>query len=707
MYIFAYASTVDTDEEDDDETGPEYIIITDDDTSRSRDPLPLNTPESVPDAFPTKIELDLLRLECGNIAPGDTVELRDTSGRTTHSFLSGDFLRVKSIIENLETSEIFLRGFRLRRCQYLRNLNEVFMLIQARDDDPRQIMLQGLEDIPVEEVIKKRQCFITDRLHEAHNWCYRCPPNIITKRQQMQYIFSEGPLYCPWVNIVVFDVNGKSYEGEVRQVFPKECDPPPQLPNDPPASNSKVALKAANQKKRHQRSASMEILLHPPPKKTILHKKSKYTFADCFCGCGGASQGARDACLCIKWSLDMDRLAMEIYEANHPEALHHEMNAHDFPGIANRSVHGVDIMHFSCPCCFWSENHTIEGKNDQANIETLLTVGPTLQKVKPRIATLEQAPGLLKLEKHKLWFRKLVNEITTSGYNVRYKIQDFLELGLPQRRRRLIFLCAKRGIPLPPFPKPTHGPPGSGLKRFVSVWDAFEPLRRRGTHAPFDQYHQPHQTRIPTENRFVNPKTTYANCITTNGGKNMHYSGRRKNTVREFLLLQGFPIDFKILGSITDAIKAAGNAFPPLIAQIYLELCAQTLEAFDHGLIGAYDNIDDLYDFLNAKGIQIPAAPSTPRNLFAPGPSISTTPSPYRYLPHLKKSASAFNADGTLRKRHALWGRKVEIEVTPEPNREPFTFFGSSRRPNRASAPFRDDEKLERAKANGEIIELD
>jgi DNA (cytosine-5)-methyltransferase 1 len=52
------------------------------------------------------------------IKRGDTVELRDKSDRDPTELHSGDFFRVKFVIQNMQTDELRLRGFRLRRTKY-------------------------------------------------------------------------------------------------------------------------------------------------------------------------------------------------------------------------------------------------------------------------------------------------------------------------------------------------------------------------------------------------------------------------------------------------------------------------------------------------------------------------------------------------------------------------------------------------------------
>jgi DNA (cytosine-5)-methyltransferase 1 len=72
-------------------------------------------------------------------------------------------------------------------------------------------------------------------------------------------------------------------------------------------------------------------------------------------------------------------------------------------------------------------------------------VGPILQKLKPRIATLEQTFGLLTIEQHQKMFRFLVNDMHKAGYNLRWKIENLSEFGLPQERRRLLVIAARYG----------------------------------------------------------------------------------------------------------------------------------------------------------------------------------------------------------------------------------------------------------------------
>jgi DNA (cytosine-5)-methyltransferase 1 len=243
---------------------------------------------------------------------------------------------------------------------------------------------------------------------------------------------------------------------------------------------------------------------------------------------------------------------------------------------------------------------TTPGKNDEENTFALLTVEAWLQKVKPRTFSLEQAPGLLQLAKHRKYFRKLINGIISSGYQVRWGIQNHAWLGLPQHRRRLIIVGSKGTFPLPPFPAATHGPPGSSLRPYVTIADALHPLKSRQVRFPDDPYHQPKSMR-PLNRPPINPHANLAKVVTTSGKENAHHSGKRASTVRELAAFQGFPLDFHFTGSTRTATKQCGNAWPPGSNQFYFRVWAAHHEAYNNGMIDDEEEVLDLYDVLAQK----------------------------------------------------------------------------------------------------------
>ena len=117
---------------DSDTSEPEITgVFARDDSSSARSATPIkNGSIQLPDT-----ELQRFKLGKGSvITPGDTVELKDTSSHSADAMHSGDFLRIKHIIMNLETDEVRLRGYRLRRTKYLGQIFDCALTLRHTPD---------------------------------------------------------------------------------------------------------------------------------------------------------------------------------------------------------------------------------------------------------------------------------------------------------------------------------------------------------------------------------------------------------------------------------------------------------------------------------------------------------------------------------------------------------------------------------------------
>lgn len=139
-------------------------------------------------------------------------------------------------------------------------------------------------------------------------------------------------------------------------------------------------------------------------------------------------------------------------------------------------------------------------------------------------------------------------------------------------------------------------------------------MGRLGPRAPDDEYHQPKTMATPKP--AYDPHTFLKGCITTSGGDNYHYEGKRRYTAREMSLFQSFPYQYQFSGRPTQAMKQVGNAFPPVIAEVMYRSIIRTLQAFDEGLIGAEDDLTDLDSVFAQLHVNSSSAPSTPSSFF-------------------------------------------------------------------------------------------
>ena len=165
----------------------------------------------------------------------------------------------------------------------------------------------------------------------------------------------------------------------------------------------------------------------------------RYTFGDCFCGAGGTSRGAVDAGLRVEWGFDFDLSACKSYGLNYIGAKVYNVDAHRFSGLTNRD-YKVDICHLSPPCQFFSDAHTVQGKDDERNIASLFAVFELLNRAKPRVVTLEQTAGLLR--RHPIFLNAVILMFTARGFSIRWRVIDCANYGLPQRRHRLFMIAS-------------------------------------------------------------------------------------------------------------------------------------------------------------------------------------------------------------------------------------------------------------------------
>ena len=166
----------------------------------------------------------------------------------------------------------------------------------------------------------------------------------------------------------------------------------------------------------------------------------RYTFGDCFCGAGGMSRGAINAGLRVAWGFDFNLPACKTYQLNFLGTPIYNVWANDFSN--SKKDFKCDICHISPPCRFFSPLHTKQGKDDDMNTASLFAIEALLKKAKPRIVTLEQTAGLVRIGLHKDYFNAVINMFTSQGFSVRWKVLICADFGVPQQRKRLFIIAS-------------------------------------------------------------------------------------------------------------------------------------------------------------------------------------------------------------------------------------------------------------------------
>ncbi|KAI8946546.1 S-adenosyl-L-methionine-dependent methyltransferase [Xylaria longipes] len=448
--------------------------------------------------------------------------------------------------------------------------NEVCALYDINKEDNRPEDLQAAVEIPVTEVIRTRALSRTNDAFPSHRF-HRSQWETIEDIENKAVLVQRWKHYRYWPTTEAMATK-KSYSGAVVRLRCSEIEDPHLRVADEKLRNEFRGgiIRGGSFRGGQASIPTVDVDAAKDGQTTLtLEHRQKYTADDYFCGAGGASCGIRRAGMQIRLACDMDNAACTAYKQNFPEATLKQMNiSHLIEELTNSTDHS-DYVHCSPPCQVWSPAHTHTGKDDEANVAALFTIGEILEKRRPRISTGEQTFGLL-FDRNEEFFNALVGQYTALGFSFSWDILRFKEYGLPSIRRRLIWIASCPGEALPPFPMPTNAETGGKLPAPVTLRDV---LRKIQSIRCRDPLHDVGLMLRKARKSSKFPKRPYDDrcqvaTVTTAGTECAHPSGQRNFTLRELATIQGFPRSHKFFGTMTQINRQIGNAFPPIVVEI-------------------------------------------------------------------------------------------------------------------------------------------
>lgn len=178
--------------------------------------------------------------------------------------------------------------------------------------------------------------------------------------------------------------------------------------------------------------------------------KDRFTVADLFSGAGGLSEGFRQAGCRILVGSDIDPDACATYAANFPEAkaVHGDIREPRIRAqVTAVATSDVDIIVGGPPCQAFSQmrNHSrlIEDPRNSLYREFVRI----LDKLEPRAFVMENVPGLEQMGVRE----QILEDLSINGiYNVRSQVVDAADFGVPQTRKRLIFIGIHTSLEVEP-----------------------------------------------------------------------------------------------------------------------------------------------------------------------------------------------------------------------------------------------------------------
>jgi len=327
----------------------------------------------------------------------------------------------------------------------------------------------------------------------------------------------------------------------------------------------------------------------------IYGKRFAHTAVDLFCGCGGLTVGLKRSGFRVLGAVDIDSLSLETYKANHPEVLTWEVDIRKLNAFIMMRALGLrrgelDLLAGCPPCQGFSTIRTLNGARrvEDPRNDLLFEFQRFVEELRPRAVMLENVPGLAKDRR----FDEFCRFMETLGYLGEPRILNASAYGVPQRRRRLIYL-AGFGCPIPfANPKRKKKTVRDAIGRLPEAGKSGDPLHDLPEHRtprimeliariPKDgggRTDLPEEDQLECHRRCNGFKDVYgrmawdepaptitSGCFNPSKGRFLHPVEDRAITVREAALLQGFPRWYKFPGIHNKSAIAwmIGNALPP------------------------------------------------------------------------------------------------------------------------------------------------
>ena len=337
----------------------------------------------------------------------------------------------------------------------------------------------------------------------------------------------------------------------------------------------------------------------------------KINIVDLFSGCGGLSKGFLDAGCHIVLGVDIDQAALNTFEKNHPGAIGLNGSLADAPTFKKmRDIIGakkIDMIVGGPPC----QGFSLTGPRnfDDERNKLYLAYIKAVEIFRPKAFVIENVPGMATLYKGAVK-DEILKRFKKLGYNIDCKVLCAADYGVPQIRRRLVFLGVRKDVGEVTFPSPILKP-----ENYITSRDAIDDLPSLVGDMGEEKaaYVKPARTKyqramrgkcnvlsnhtatahkdfvvnvisqVPEGGNYKDlPKgvgehrkfhMAWTRCdghkpsrtIDTGHRNYFHYEYNRIPTVRESARLQSFPDDFVFTGTRTQQYRQVGNAVPPML----------------------------------------------------------------------------------------------------------------------------------------------
>ena len=328
----------------------------------------------------------------------------------------------------------------------------------------------------------------------------------------------------------------------------------------------------------------------------------KYTYMDLFAGAGGMSLGFDNAGFKNLLAVEFNKDFAETYKKNFPR---HNLIVDDIKNVTEQQIYDiiknekVDVIIGGPPCQGFSIAGNI-GRNfiDDDRNRLFKEFVRFVKIIKPRVFVLENVAAMERHNKGKT-IKEIVSSFKEIGYDIKYKVLNAVNYGVPQERRR-IFIVGTLGEnnfeypqeinktvtvkdAIDDLPKLENGetseiPNHTAMKHSAQMLEKMSYVSDGGNRNDIPESLRPKSGDSRKYIRYNSKKPSF--CVTGDMRKIFHYSQNRALTCRELARLQTFPDSFVFLGNTGKVQQQIGNSVPVLLAN---KIALQVKEVLDNG----------------------------------------------------------------------------------------------------------------------------
>lgn len=318
--------------------------------------------------------------------------------------------------------------------------------------------------------------------------------------------------------------------------------------------------------------------------------KKELTYIDLFCGAGGFTLGFEKKGFKNLFSVDINSGFCETYRYNFPQ---HELVMKDICELTDSEIirfsqsNKIDVVIGGPPCQGFSIAGNIGRKFIEDPRNRLFKEFVRVVKIiEPSYFVME---NVARLYNHNNGRTKdeIIKDFQDLGYKVECKILNSADYGVPQIRKRVIFIGTKydQKICFPKkqiddyisvkeaidtYPKLLSGEE-SNVPNHIAMTHSEQMLMKMsyvtngGDRSEIPEKIRPKSGDVRKYIRYKSDKPSF--CVTGDMRKIFHYEQNRALTVRELAKLQSFPDDFVFKGTKISQQQQVGNSVPPKMAE--------------------------------------------------------------------------------------------------------------------------------------------